>query len=179
MQASRDQTLAWFGSMSHWLMKRSSYCQIIERFSTSQITWDAFKAVTRGVNISSIKGTRTQHNHTNTLLLDKEKECAQAHGNSPSSKSLPDLQFARRELYLHYQELAHIIFSKRDKNEWLLALLVVDTQPLMVIPCIYSPSGTLLTSPDRILRSFVSFYIDLYSPIFIFNSVYSSFHNIE
>lgn len=126
-----------------------------------------------GVYISAIKALRTEQNSVGKQLQDKEQECAKAHADSPSPATLAQLQFARRNISLHYHDVitcqlersAARVFEKGDKNGKLLALLTAgDTSPT-VVPCIMSPSGQILRDGEDIIREFVSFYRSLYSPI--------------
>lgn len=44
-------------------------------------------------------------------------------------------------------------------------MLVADSRASTVVPCVYSPSGSLVSSREEILDVFLSFYATLYSSI--------------
>lgn len=149
------------------------YWQINEGSSTAQLTWDAFKATIRGEYISAIKAARTQYSHNTEVLQEKEQVYAQIYADNPSSASLADLHQGRRGLHLHYKDMTkkdskrmmERVFERGDKNGCLQAMLVADGYASTVVPCVYSPSGSLVSSREEILDAFLSFYATLYSSI--------------
>lgn len=99
------------------------------------------------------------------MVVLQEQVCAQTHADSPSPDSLTEIQQSRRALSLHYKDMtkkastrtAEQVFEQGDKNGCILAMLVADSYASTVISCIYSPSGSLVSSREEILNALSPF----------------------
>lgn len=166
--SSRTSTSWRLGT--HWLSHADLTNTILPRLaeywdlsmgsSSPEVTWDAFKAFTRGKYISSIAGIHREQAATMTALQDTVKTQTETYATDPTDTH--SLRAAKCDLHLHLTEVTRLdlywnrqrFFEQGDCNGHLLAMLAQHDQPLTVIPNIVSPSGESASALPDILDTF-------------------------
>lgn len=141
--------------------------------SSTAVTWDAFKAFTRGQYISSIAGIRREQAATTTALQTTAQSQSDIYAADPTDAHFDSLNAAKRELHLHLTEVTRLdlyrnkqrFFEQGDRNGRLLAMLAQHDRPLTVISSVVSPSGGSASSLPDILEAFRQYYSSLYTSV--------------
>lgn len=113
---SRTSALWCLGT--HWLSHPDLTNTIPPRFtecwelntgsSSPEVTWDAFKAFTRGQYISSIAGIRREQAVTTAELQNNIDTQTEAYTADPTDSGFDVLNAVKQELHLHLTELARL-----------------------------------------------------------------------
>lgn len=121
-----------------------------------EITWDAFKACSRGHYIASISAAHKEREKL-TFSLQRAVDYSSAeYATDPSETNFDNLRASQRDLHLHMTEATRLdlyrtrqnIFEQGDCNGCLLAMLAHHDRPLTRIPEIKLPEGGSVSSPQ-------------------------------
>lgn len=137
------------------------------------MTWDAFKAFTRGQYISSIAGIQREQAAITIALQTAAQLQSDVYGADPTDTHFDSLNAAKRDLHLHLTEVTRLdlyrnkqrFFEQGDRNGRLLAMLAQHDKPLTVIPSVVSPSGESASSLPDLLEAFRQYYSSLYTSV--------------
>lgn len=135
------------------------------------MTWDVFKAYTRGQYISSIAAVKKQQSLATVSLQQLVSDHETTYNSDPTSEHFDLLIVAQRDLHLHMSEITKLEsyghrqrhFEQGDKNVHFSAKIAQHDQPLMLISTLTTPTGEKVSSPPDILNTFNNFYETLYT----------------
>lgn len=144
---------------THWLShadltdsippRLAEYWDLNAGSSSTAVTWDAFKAFTRGQYISSIAGIRREQATAMTALQAAVQSQSDIYAADPTGSHFDSLNAAKSDLHLHLTEVTRLdfyrnkqrFFEQGERNGRLLAMLVQHDRPLTVVPSMESPLG--------------------------------------
>lgn len=135
-----------------------------------EVSWDAFKAYTRGKNISAIKAVKANQQAFTLHLQTNVQNHSDKYASDPSVLNFDLLQASKRALHLHLEEVNRLtvhnakqqFFEQGGKNGKLLAMMLQHDAPITEISEITSPTGEAISSPTGVLREFHNYYQCLY-----------------
>lgn len=105
------------------------------------MTWDAFKAFTRGQYISSIAGIQREQAAITIALQTAAQLQSDVYAADPTDTHFDSLNAGKRDLHLHLTEVTRLdlyrnkqrFFEQGDRNGRLLAMLAQHDKPLTAV----------------------------------------------